>query len=115
MVLQHGVLEYGRDNYKKGLILEEMQDSLLRHVMALANGEALDSKTGLPHTAFIIANAMFLAELTATKAAVSYMGEEAVENLSFPESVTKALYNMMLENHANKPEKAVKAKRKTGR
>ncbi len=61
-VLEGGVTEYGRGNWKKGLDRDETIDSLLRHVVAMLNGEEFDEKTGKHNSFHILANALFLAE-----------------------------------------------------
>ena len=66
-VLEQGIEEYGRCNWKKGLPLTEIIDSLLRHTLAFQNGENLDPKSGKPHTAHIMCNALFLAQLAETR------------------------------------------------
>jgi hypothetical protein len=58
--LMYGVDKYGKDNWKKGLVKEEIIDSLLRHVFKILKGELIDKESNLPHTGHILANAMFL-------------------------------------------------------
>jgi hypothetical protein len=60
-VLQFGADKYEVDNWKKGLPYTEISNSLLRHLIAFLSKETLDSESQLPHTAHILANAMFLA------------------------------------------------------
>lgn len=45
--------------------IDEVKDSLLRHLQALENGYAFDAKTGTPHTFSILFNAAVLVELEA--------------------------------------------------
>jgi hypothetical protein len=44
---------------------DEVMDSLLRHLMALKNGEVLDPESGLPHVHHVMFNSAVLVETTA--------------------------------------------------
>lgn len=78
-IMAAGEAKYDRDNWKKGLVFEELLDSLLRHLVRLSEGEAVDSETGLPHTGHILCNAFFLAELLGEQTAVSNCGKDLSE------------------------------------
>lgn len=58
-VLGFGAKKYARDNWKKGLDLNQILDSLSRHLFQLMSGEYLDKESGLPHIGHIMCNAMF--------------------------------------------------------
>lgn len=58
-VLMYGACKYEPFNWKKEMPLEDILDSLQRHVVSLMSGEYLDSESGLPHIGHIICNAMF--------------------------------------------------------
>lgn len=65
--LEMGKEKYGKDNWKKGLPVSEISESLMRHLFALLNGEKTDSESGLPHSAHILCNAMFIAYMEENK------------------------------------------------
>lgn len=103
--LQLGVAKYGRDNYHRGLNFEELQDSLLRHATAIANGEVIDEESGLPHTALLMANSAFMAELTCRGTAYSSYGPEYLERFKFTMSE-------LSEQISNIPSKLLEAEKK---
>jgi len=66
-VLEMGAEKYGKDNWKKGLPVNEVAESLLRHVFAILRGEREDSESKLPHSAHVLCNAMFIAFMEKNK------------------------------------------------
>lgn len=54
------VLRTGANNWKKGMVVSEVCESLLRHTFALMRGEVNDPESGLPHLGHIQCNAMFI-------------------------------------------------------
>jgi len=61
-VAAFGAEKYARNNWKKGLDVNQVVDSLLRHLSSFKAGEIIDPESGKPHTGHIIWNAMALAE-----------------------------------------------------
>lgn len=62
-VLEFGAKKYARGNWKLCNDTSRYRKALLRHFLALQNGELTDPETGLPHVYHIGCNALFLAEL----------------------------------------------------
>lgn len=60
LVLAFGAKKYAANNWRRGINICRLLGSLLRHIMALMRGEDFDNESGLPHTAHIGCNAMFL-------------------------------------------------------
>ena len=60
LVMKKGADKYERGNWQLDLEPERILAALLRHVFAIQKGETLDKESGLPHTAHIGCNAMFL-------------------------------------------------------
>jgi ubiquitin-protein ligase len=58
-VLEFGCIKYSRDNWKKGLDLKEILESMQRHLAALMDGEENDKESGISHMGHIQFNAMF--------------------------------------------------------
>jgi hypothetical protein len=59
-VLEAGLDEYPKDNWKKGMPTLEICESILRHTFAYMRGEDIDPKSGEWHSDHIQSNAMFL-------------------------------------------------------
>ena len=53
-------VETGAHNWKKGLLITEVCESMLRHIHAFLDCENNDPESGLPHIGHIQCNAMFL-------------------------------------------------------
>lgn len=62
-ILEHGMVTYGRDNWKQATTedIERVKGAMLRHQTAYMAGQKLDPDTGLGHMYHIATNAMFLA------------------------------------------------------
>jgi len=59
-VLEYGATKYSKDNWKQGMPITKILDSMLRHIAALRNGNLNDSESKLSHIGHIQCNAMFL-------------------------------------------------------
>lgn len=58
-VLEFGARKYAPENWKKGLDLKEILESMQRHLAALMDGEETDKESGISHMGHIQCNAMF--------------------------------------------------------
>jgi len=58
-VLMFGAKKYAPDNWKIGLNLKEIEDSMQRHLASLIDGEIRDPESGLYHIGHIMCNCMF--------------------------------------------------------
>lgn len=54
------IVNSGRDNWKLDMPIQSIVDSMMRHVVAFADGEVNDPESGLPHIGHIMCNAMFI-------------------------------------------------------
>jgi len=61
-VMAFGAQKYARCNWQQGFPRDQLIDSLLRHLMALHNGETHDPESGLSHADHVLCNAVFLAD-----------------------------------------------------
>ena len=59
-VLEFGAEKYAPDNWKKGLEIRGVMESMLRHAFAFLEGEDRDQESGLSHIGHIMCNAMFV-------------------------------------------------------
>lgn len=60
LAFAYGAKKYGEYNYRNGIDVTRLTDSLGRHVLAYLKGEDNDPESGLPHTYHILANAAML-------------------------------------------------------
>jgi hypothetical protein len=66
-VLESALSKYNKNNWKKGLYVNEMCESLLRHTFSFLNGEDNDKESGISHIGHILSNAMFLSYMMREK------------------------------------------------
>ncbi|MCI4435395.1 MAG: hypothetical protein JHC33_01110 [Ignisphaera sp.] len=62
-VLQYGAKKYKPNNWRNVDNINRYWDALMRHCMAIEQGEDLDSESGLPHRDHALCNIAFLTEL----------------------------------------------------
>ena len=58
-VLEYGALKYSPFNWQKPMPLNEILESMQRHLASLMDGELIDAESGISHMGHIQANAMF--------------------------------------------------------
>jgi hypothetical protein len=61
-VAEMGAEKYNRNNWKKGLLFTEVEDSLLRHLLDFHNGRDMDEESGLETLAHAVWNGLALLE-----------------------------------------------------
>lgn len=59
-VLEYGAHKYSKNNWKKGMPVTQVSESLMRHLFAFLRGEDVDPESGLRHISHVMCNAMFL-------------------------------------------------------
>ena len=57
--LSSGEVVSGAHNWKKGLVKEELLESMMRHLSALIDGQETDPESGLSHIGHLQCNTMF--------------------------------------------------------
>jgi hypothetical protein len=58
-VLEFGATKYSDNQWKLGLEMDAIMDSLLRHLVAIQKGEELDPESQLPHIGHALCNLYF--------------------------------------------------------
>ncbi len=59
-VLEYGAAKYAPDNWKKGMPVTQVSESLMRHLFAFLRGEDVDPESGCRHISHVMCNVMFL-------------------------------------------------------
>lgn len=59
-VLEYGARKYSKNNWKKGMPVTQVTESLMRHLFAFLKGENVDPESGCRHISHVMCNAMFL-------------------------------------------------------
>jgi hypothetical protein len=60
-VFEYGVKKYGSPfTYRAGIPEPELLAAIVRHAVAMLNGNSIDEESGLPHAAHICANGLML-------------------------------------------------------
>ena len=66
-VLEYGCIKYSPNNWKKGMPVTQVSESLLRHMFAFLSGEDKDPESGIDHLGHVMCNAMFLSYIMREK------------------------------------------------
>lgn len=67
MVLKFGADKYAAHNWRGGLNVSRIIGATMRHLTAINRGEDIDPESGLPHTAHLACNVMFLSVMLKTR------------------------------------------------
>ena len=59
-VLEMGAKKYDKHNWKKGMPVTQVTESLMRHLFAFLRGEDVDPESGCRHISHVMCNTMFL-------------------------------------------------------
>jgi hypothetical protein len=59
-VLEYGAAKYAPNNWKKGMPVTKVSESLMRHLFAFLRGEDIDAESGCRHISHVMCNVMFL-------------------------------------------------------
>jgi hypothetical protein len=59
-VLEYGANKYAPNNWKKGMPVTQVSESLMRHLFAYLQGEDVDPESGCRHLSHVMCNVMFL-------------------------------------------------------
>jgi hypothetical protein len=59
-VMMKGAQKYERSNWRKPFPMEELVDSLTRHLVKYMSGEEFDDESGCHHLDHVLANSIFL-------------------------------------------------------
>lgn len=66
-VLTMGKCKYAPDNWRGGIKYRRLISAAMRHMAAIQDGQDIDTESGLPHAAHIMANMAFLLEFYKTR------------------------------------------------
>jgi hypothetical protein len=79
-VFEFGATKYADDNWRKGMPLSKVVDSLARHYIAVhCNKEYVDPESNCPHYGHILANLIFMKEYHVMKPE-GYVNDWTMEN-----------------------------------
>jgi hypothetical protein len=60
-VLEFGAQKYAAWNWTRGMKYSAVTASMIRHLIAIQNGQRVDAESGLPHWGHVVCNLIFLA------------------------------------------------------
>lgn len=58
-VLEHGSKKYAPFNWMKPFSKDELKESMMRHMVAIMDGEEIDKESGEPHIGHLMCNCLF--------------------------------------------------------
>lgn len=81
-VLEYGATKYSRDNWKKGMKVSTILDSLLRHIADLQQGKIIDAESQQLIIGHIQCNALFLGNIKNNIDDISINSKDSVNGVN---------------------------------
>jgi hypothetical protein len=100
----YGAQKYGEYNYRNGIDVTRLTDSLGRHTLAYLKGEDNDPESGLPHTYHILANAAMIEYMRVHKPEFDNRYKSLEQNKKANEHYLDTLLDQMVPESLPYPE-----------